>query len=187
MTRGKPRLSSTRLDELAEYAKDSIEHGSKSFAGAAKLFDPKLRTSVQMLYAWCRYCDDVIDDQELGFQAAASAESIENRLFKLREQTERAMRGDVDSPAFAALAYVMARHDLPVRYPMELLDGFALDAGGSRFRTLEDTIVYSYHVAGVVGIMMAMVMGVRDDAVLDRACDLGIAFSVDQHCQGRYR
>ena len=180
MTRATDRvkLTNSQLIELAEYAKQSIELGSKSFAGAAKLFDPELRTSVQMLYAWCRYCDDVIDDQALGFQAPASAQGIEQRLATLRAQTERALRGEVDSPAFAALAYVMARHALPVRYPMELLDGFALDAEGSRFRTLDDTIVYSYHVAGVVGIMMAIVMGVREEAVLDRACDLGIAFQL---------
>ena len=39
---------------------------------------------------------------------------------------------------------------------------------------------YCYHVAGVVGCMMAVVMGVSpdDDATLDRACDLGLAFQL---------
>ena len=40
-----------------------MEVGSKSFATASKLFDAKTRRSVLMLYAWCRHCDDVIDDQ----------------------------------------------------------------------------------------------------------------------------
>ena len=39
-------------------------------------------------------------------------------------------------------------------------------------------LAYCYHVAGVVGVMMAMVMGVRDSAVLLRASDLGIAFQL---------
>ena len=39
---------------------------------------------------------------------------------------------------------------------------------------------YCYHVAGAVGCMMAVVMGVSpdDEATLDRACDLGMAFQL---------
>jgi phytoene synthase len=37
---------------------------------------------------------------------------------------------------------------------------------------------YCYHVAGVVGLMMARVMGVTDSATLERACDLGLGFQL---------
>jgi phytoene synthase len=49
------------------------------------------------------------------------------------------------------------------------------------FRTFDDTLAYSYHVAGCVGVMMAIVMGVSPDdrATLDRASDLGIAFQLN--------
>jgi len=43
---------------------------------------------------------------------------------------------------------------------------------------LEDTLLYCYHVAGVVGVMMTYVMGVSDASVLRRAADLGIAFQL---------
>ena len=46
------------------------------------------------------------------------------------------------------------------------------------YRTIDDTMRYCYHVAGVVGLMMASIMGARDEAVLDRACDLGLAFQL---------
>ena len=64
------------------------------------------------------------------------------------------------------------------RYPLDLLDGFAMDARGHRYASVDDTILYSYHVAGVVGVMMAIIMGARDTATLNRACDLGIAFQL---------
>ncbi|HBW39282.1 MAG TPA: phytoene synthase, partial [Leclercia adecarboxylata] len=54
---------------LMDHATGTMAVGSKSFATAANLFDPATRRSVLMLYAWCRYCDDVIDGQELGFNA----------------------------------------------------------------------------------------------------------------------
>ncbi|MEO1720508.1 MAG: squalene/phytoene synthase family protein, partial [Pseudomonadota bacterium] len=53
-------------EDIVAYSRDRIERGSKSFAGAARLFDADTRASAYMLYAWCRHCDDVIDGQDLG-------------------------------------------------------------------------------------------------------------------------
>ena len=47
-----------------------------------------------------------------------------------------------------------------------------------RYETLEDCCRYCYHVAGVVGVMMAYVMGARGEDALDRASDLGLAFQM---------
>ncbi len=82
------------------------------------------------------------------------------------------------SGPFAALARVVAATDLPPVLAHDHLAGFAMDTGGRRYDTVEDTLDYCYHVAGVVGLMMAWVMGVRDRAVLCRASDLGLAFQL---------
>ena len=50
------------MDQLVEHGQSVIEKGSKSFAAAARLFDPDTRAGAYLLYAWCRHCDDVIDD-----------------------------------------------------------------------------------------------------------------------------
>jgi phytoene synthase len=78
---------------------------------------------------------------------------------------------------------VVAEHAIPHRHPLEHLDGFTMDVDRRRYRSLDDTLEYCYHVAGVVGVMMAHVMGVRDDATLDRASDLGIAFQLTNICR----
>ena len=64
------------------------------------------------------------------------------------------------------------------QFPLDLLEGFAMDAREHAYRSIDDTILYSYHVAGVVGVMMAIIMGAKDTATLNRACDLGIAFQL---------
>ncbi|NEX59603.1 phytoene/squalene synthase family protein [Noviherbaspirillum galbum] len=166
--------------EVASYSAEAIRQGSKSFAKAAMLFDPETRESVMMLYAWCRHCDDVIDGQTLGHgqQSMPIREKME-RLRMLQEETARVCDGNPsDLPAFEALRQVLRKHDIPRRYLFELLDGFAMDALDVRHRTLEDTLRYCYHVAGVVGVMMACIMGVRDEEVIHRASDLGIAFQL---------
>lgn len=165
---------------LLHHATQTMAAGSKSFATASKLFDPQTRRSALMLYAWCRHCDDVTDGQTLGFASTAGdLPPAEARLAMLQTQTRRAYAGEpMTEPAFAAFQEVALAHAIPQRQAFDHLEGFAMDVRDEAYETLEDTLRYCYHVAGVVGLMMARVMGVRDESVLDRACDLGLAFQL---------
>lgn len=167
-------------EALMDHATRTIEVGSKSFAAAARLFDPATRRSVLMLYAWCRHCDDVVDGQELGFNTPAAApHDAAAALALLEAQTRRAYAGEtMGDPAFAAFQEVALRHRIEPRFAFDHLAGFAMDVDGARYETIDDTLRYCYHVAGVVGLMMASIMGAHDERVLDRACDLGLAFQL---------
>lgn len=168
------------MDDIVEQSRQIIERGSKSFAAAARIFAPETRASAYMLYAWCRHCDDLTDGQELGWGATELPERAASaRIQALREKTGRALAGEaVDDPLFEGLQRVVVRHQIPHRYPLEHLEGFAMDVQGRDYPELEDTLCYCYHVAGVVGVMMAHIMGVRDRDALDRATDLGLAFQL---------
>lgn len=168
-------------DDVIAHSRILIEKGSKSFARAAKLFDAETRDSVTLLYAWCRYCDDLIDGQHLGFPLAENElrqDDLETRVAFLRAKTIEAYDGSPQELEFKALARVVKKHGIPRRYPLDLIEGFAMDAADRHYDTIEDTLSYCYHVAGVVGVMMAMVMGARAHPTLERACDLGIAFQL---------
>ena len=166
--------------DLTEHATQTIQAGSKSFAAASRLLAPQTRRSAVMLYAWCRYCDDVIDGQQLGFtQAEARSASAPPRIAELQEAVWKAYAGEQMSiPAFAALQQVVLEHGIPISLPLEHLAGFNMDVEEKHYETIEDTLEYCYRVAGVVGIMMALLMGVEDEPTLDRACDLGLAFQL---------
>lgn len=156
----------------------AIRSGSKSFAMASRLFDPATRDLVWDLYAWCRHCDDVVDGQTLGHDRVDVADR-DVRLASLRAGTDAVFAGTApaDGP-FGALARVVGATGLPRRLADDHLAGFAMDTDGRTYATLDDTLDYCYHVAGVVGLMMAWVMGVREPAVLCRASDLGLAFQL---------
>ncbi|MBB3952012.1 phytoene/squalene synthase family protein [Aureimonas jatrophae] len=174
-------MSRAAAVDTGAFAERSIAKGSKSFAAAARLFDAATRGDVVRLYAWCRHCDDVADGQEGGHLTGARPEvAIAERVAGLRRDTDRALAGDTAGldPSFQALAEVARRHALPPALFHEHLKGFELDAGGRRYETLDELLGYCWHVAGVVGVLMARVMGVTDEAVLDRACDLGLAFQL---------
>lgn len=161
-------------------ARESIERGSKSFAAASRLFDPATRERAWLLYAWCRRCDDIVDGQDHGHGMAPVADPLA-RVAEVRAMTLAALAGKmVGDPAFDALRVVAAETRLPHRFALDLVDGFQLDAEDWRPRSENDLYRYCYHVAGAVGCMMAVVMGVdpADEDTLDRACDLGLAFQL---------
>jgi phytoene synthase len=161
-------------------AHEAIARGSKSFAAASLLFDRRTREHAWLLYAWCRRCDDLADGQEFGHDLSAVPDPAA-RLALIRQLTDTALAGQtVGDPAFDALRIVAAETRLPHRFAYDLIEGFRLDLEEWGPRSENDLCRYCYHVAGAVGCMMAIAMGVSpdDEDTLDRACDLGMAFQL---------
>lgn len=161
-------LLATRADHAA--CRASIRAGSKSFFAASLLLPPSVRSSAYGLYAFCRLSDDAVD--EAGGNRPAALARLERRL-------SAAVAGrPADHPADRALADVLARHAIPEALPRALLEGLAWDVEGRHYDTLSDLAAYAARVAGTVGAMMTLVMGVRDAHALARACDLGVAMQL---------
>jgi 15-cis-phytoene synthase len=161
-------------------ARDAIAKGSKSFALASKLFDKQTRERVWLLYFWCRACDDIADGQDHG-GALGLVTNAPERIARMTDLTTRALDGETTGEApFDALSYVVRECGIPRDLPYDVIEGFALDAADWRPRKEADLLRYCYHVAGAVGRMMAIVMGIdpKDEATLDRATDLGLAFQL---------
>lgn len=184
-----------RRDELVEAARISIRKGSKSFASASRLLSRDVRERVWMLYAWCRACDDLADAQDhggkLGDQSGGEA-----RLAEIRRLTTMALAGRATgNDAFDCLGVVAAECGITAVHTNDVIAGFALDTTGWHPATEQDMLAYCYHVAGAVGVLMALVMGVdrEDGDTLNRASDLGIAFQLgniardiaEDHAAGR--
>lgn len=166
--------------ELVAAAGEAIGQGSKSFHIASHLFDQETRERAWLLYAWCRACDDLADGQVLGHDAVVVRDPAA-RLATLRGLTEQALAGEATGSApFDALGIVAAECAIPRRWIEDHIEGFALDARDWRPRSEADMLRYCYHVAGAVGCMMAVVMGVdpEDQDTIGRACDLGLAFQL---------
>ena len=161
-------------DKVVAECRTMIAVGSKSFATAAKLFGKSDRDGAFLLYGWCRFCDDTIDN--------ASSESelrLTEKLDWLIEQTEQAYGATPpEHPVFRALHYIVRQYAIPRHYPLELLEGMAMDVRRQTYATFEDLLLYCYRVAGTVGLMMSHVMQVSDERALKHASDLGIAMQL---------
>lgn len=165
---------------LVEHARSTIARGSKSFAAASRLFDAPTRERVWLLYAWCRACDDLADAQDMGGELGDQSGAAE-RLAAIRALTAQALAGEpTGEPSFDAFAVVARECGITAAMADDVIAGFALDAAEWHPRSEADMLQYCFHVAGAVGVMMAVVMGVApdDEDTLDRAADLGLAFQL---------
>jgi len=170
---------------LVAHARRTIARGSKSFAAASMLFDKETRERVWLLYGWCRAADDLADAQDmggpLGVSELGNQSGAAERLAIIRDRTALTLAGkETGDPSFDGLGVVARECGLSAAMCDDVIAGFALDSDDWRPRGEPDMLLYCYHVAGAVGVMMAKVMGVPDDDAdtLDRACDLGIAFQL---------
>lgn len=163
----------TRLDEIRksdlEACRELLRQGSKSFSLASLLLPKRVRTPASAIYAFCRVADDLVDESDGGHEAVR----------QLYERLDRAYRAEpADDPVDRAFSAVVRHYAIPKAVPTALIEGFQWDAEGRQYDSIEQVQAYSARVAGTVGVMMTLLMGPRDPATLQRACDLGVAMQL---------
>ncbi len=169
-------LREAQTSDAADLAacRQLLSNGSKSFFAASFFLPKMIRDPAAALYAFCRVADDAIDEQR--DQQAALAE--------LRERLDRVYQGrPLPLAPDRAFAATVERFEVPRALPEALLEGFEWDADGRDYETIEGVLDYSARVAAAVGAMMTVIMGVRAQNVLARACDLGTAMQLTNICR----
>lgn len=151
-----------------------LVHGSRSFLVASWLLPRRIRPSTAGFYAFCRVADDLVD----GSADPAAAVRM------LRDRLDRIFAGvPIDDPVDRTLHAVVDLHGLS-RAPFDaLVEGFAWDAAGRTYETMNDVLAYAARVASAVGVVMTQIMGVHDAVTLARACDLGAAMQLTNICR----
>jgi phytoene synthase len=162
-------------DHQFAHAKDraecraSIRQGSRTFFGASLLLPASVREPAYGLYAFCRLSDDAID---LTNGSLAALTRLQDRLARIYGTTPSPIAAD------RAMADIVRLFAIPRALPEALLEGLAWDTQSRRYEDLTDLFDYAARVAGTVGVMMTLIMGVRTPEALARACDLGIAMQL---------
>jgi len=160
------------FDKLPPFDAAVIQHHSRSFSLAAKLLPKEIRTDVEKLYAWCRWCDDAVDE-------AANRDEAKNRIELLTADIERIYAGQQPEHASSKwMADIAHKYDIPIELPLDLLAGMMTDVGSPILETEAELLNYCYQAAGTVGLMMCRIMGVDSIAALRQAKALGIAMQL---------
>ena len=139
----------------------------KSFHWATFLFKRKMASDVALLYAFCRFVDDIADNE--------LPETAREKLISIREDLDTKTSLLPEVSAFLALS---RRIDLNPEVPRLLVDAIIKDTQVVRIASWDELVRYAYGVAATVGLMMCAVMGVRESAAHPFAIDLGIAMQL---------
>ncbi len=156
-----------RSDILACRAR--LRGGSRTFFAASHLLPREIRDPAAALYAFCRVADDAVDQPGSG----------ERTLAELRLRLADIYAGQPASfPEDRAFASVARFFNIPRALPEALFEGFEWDIRNRRYEEMEELHAYAARVAGTVGVMMAIIMGVRESRLIARACELGMAMQL---------
>lgn len=156
------------------FSEESIRKGSKTFHFASRFMNRSRRDAFYAIYAFCRHTDDLVDDNE----GNPRLQRLLIRDWK-RRFLEAYRAGHSDDPVLNPFVYVMKKHHVPLRYPLELIKGVSMDIDKKEYGTFRELRRYCFRVASVVGLMLMHTLGI-ENARRSRQCaiKLGIAMQL---------
>lgn len=157
-----------------EHARQATAHHSKSFYLAARLLPAEKRWATFAVYGYCRYVDNLIDNQRTRHTV-----EIERELEFLVHELEAAYRtGESEHPIIQPFIVAALRYGIPIKHPLDLISGVRMDLRHVRYETFEELYPFCYKVAAVVGLMMTHIFGYSAPGAFAYAEKLGIAMQL---------
>ena len=159
------------LDEAYDHCQQIAKEHARNFYYAFRTLPAKKRRAIYAAYAFCRYCDDVADEEHPKYE--------KDRLFaELRHDLTESKAGRSDGPVLQALQDATQAFGIPYEYYEEVIEGVEMDLVKTRFANFDELRDYCYKVASVVGLICIEVFGYEDPKAKEFAIDLGIAMQI---------
>ena len=146
-----------------------IKKHAKSFYWASFFLSKPVFNKCSCLYNFCRTLDDIVDDDK--------KLDIKKESF-LKFKNEFIDR-DNDNPIIKEMWSIIDEERISKRVVMDLFDGVQTDLKEKvEINSKKELLIYSYRVAGTVGLMMSKILKVNNKEALKGAIDLGIAMQL---------
>ncbi len=155
---------------------------AKSFNWAGFFLPKDTYEECSKLYAFCRVLDDVADanqDLEIKKERFNELKEIFKEIGNLKNNDLQSSTFEKNKVVISDMIIISGYKKIPDAVIKDLVDGVESDLKDKiQFNTVKELIVYSYRVAGTVGLMMAKILNVSDKRALKGAIDLGIAMQL---------
>ncbi len=173
-------VDSPRLRWAYAHCREVTRQFAKTFYLATRFLPRQKQRSIFAIYALCRYLDNVVDDAaDPDFGQTMDADQLRAVMDEWKKHLNHAYnRFDTDNPILLAFTDVLRSYNIPIEYPLELIDGVCMDITKNRYENFDELYGYSYKVASIVGLMTSEVFGYDDPKALEYAVDLGIAMQL---------
>ena len=142
---------------------------AKSFSWAGFFLPKETLRKCSALYDFCRIADNIADDNEL----------LENKKKKFNQFEDDFNQKKINIPVIKNMWNLIEEFNIPLNVVQDLLIGIKSDIKDKvKLNSKKDLLIYSYRVAGTVGLMMAKILKVNRKSSLKSAIDLGIAMQL---------
>tara|TARA_Y100000817_G_C16849940_1_gene541632 strand:- start:19 stop:864 length:846 start_codon:yes stop_codon:yes gene_type:complete len=148
--------------------KNLLAKHAKSFYWASFFLTKEKFKKSSDLYNFCRTLDDIVD---------------ENTELKIKKNNFLQFKKDFVNKNFKnsiikEMWSIIKSENISLKVVNDLFDGVETDLKRVRVETKKDLLIYSYRVAGTVGLMMSKILKVENKEALKGAIDLGIAMQL---------
>lgn len=158
------------LDADYERCAQITRRSRSSFYYAFTLLPRQRRRALHAVYAFCRFIDDIADDESIREPALL--------LRRWREELDRAYAGVPTRALSRALADSARRFAIPRELFEEIINGVETDLSRKRYQTFEELRPYCYRVASALGLICIEIFGYRNPSAKLYAENLGLALQL---------
>ena len=142
---------------------------AKSFNWASFFLPKKIYLKCSSLYDFCRTIDNIADGNEI----------LENKQKKFLDFKRSFNNKNFNDDVIKNMWDLIEEFNISKKIVDDLFDGVESDLREKvKFNSQKDLLIYSYRVAGTVGLMMAKILSVKNASALKSAIDLGIAMQL---------
>ena len=142
---------------------------AKSFNWAGFFLPKKTYEKCSALYDFCREADNIADDEN-------KIEVKKDNFIKFRNNF---INKNYDDPVIKNMWGLINEFSISTKIVDDLFEGINSDIKENvKLNSKKELLIYSYRVAGTVGLMMAKILNVRKQQSLKSAIDLGIAMQL---------
>jgi phytoene synthase len=164
------RNDGASLDADYERCAEITRRARSSFYYAFILLPPERRRALNAVYAFCRFIDDIADDESIREPAML--------LTRWREELDRVYSGVPTRALSRALADSARRFAIPRIHFEEIIAGVEMDLSRTRYQTFEELRPYCYRVASALGLICIEIFGYRNPSAKIYAENLGLALQL---------
>jgi len=156
---------------MIDSAKEISKQSKSSFYYAFNLLPKDQREAMNIVYAFCRKTDDIVDNYN-------SKEVKLKDLIQWKRDFENSLNGFKDNPLLNQLTDVINKYKIPTEPFFDLIKGMEMDLNFSRYENFETLKEYCYRVASSVGLISIEIFGYKNISTKDFAINLGIALQL---------
>ena len=177
-------LPSPQAGSLAEayaYCRYITQRSSSNFYHAFRLLTRERHNALCALYAFCRFVDDIADQDQSQIderQPQGRKERLAQLLNTWREELSCCYGEAPRHPISCALADTVRRFPIQQEHLAGIIDGVEMDLSRTRYQTFSELYEYCYRVASLVGLVCIEIFGYQSPRARDYAINLGIAFQL---------